>query len=101
VAALIFSTRPPAKRSDNGRLSGTSVGERLDGEPHGAQHPYVDLLARTLGFGSDGFMNMSLLVQANDNPWRGDWLLRRVNIQSGRQPDIGVEWVRTAMALLL
>jgi hypothetical protein len=76
------------KRLDNGRLSGTSAGERLDGDPHGAQRPYVDPLARTLGVGSDGFMNMSPLVQANDNPWHGDWLLRRANGQWARQPDI-------------
>jgi hypothetical protein len=48
------------------------VGERLDGDPHGTLRPYVDPLARTPGDGSDRFMNMSLLVQANDNPWRGD-----------------------------
>jgi len=59
------------------------MGERLDGDAHGAQRPYVDPLARTPGVGSDGFMDMSLLVQANDNPWRGDWLLQRVN-SSGR-----------------
>jgi len=78
----------PAEQLDNGRLSGTSAGERLDGDPHGAQRPYVDPLARTPGVGSDGFMNMSPLVQANDDPRRGDWLLRRVNIQWTRQPDI-------------
>jgi hypothetical protein len=41
---------------DNGRLSGISAGERLDGDPHGAQRPYVDPLARTPGVDSDGFM---------------------------------------------
>jgi hypothetical protein len=36
----------PVKRLDNGRLSGTTAGESLDGDPHGAQRPYVDPLAR-------------------------------------------------------
>jgi hypothetical protein len=50
---------------------------------------HVNPLARTPGVGSDGFMNVSPLVQADDNPWYGHWLLRRANIQRARQPDIG------------
>jgi hypothetical protein len=50
---------------DNGRLSGTSADERLDGEPHGAQRPYADPLARTLGVGSDAFMSMSPLTNSH------------------------------------
>jgi hypothetical protein len=38
----------PVKRLGNGRLSGTSAGELLDCDPHGAQSPYVDPLARTV-----------------------------------------------------
>ena len=45
-------------------------------------------------------MNMSPLVQANDNSWRGDWLLRRVNIHWPRQPDIRcISTARAAIAL--
>jgi hypothetical protein len=53
-----WSRLEPTEPSDNGRLSGTTAGERLDGDGHGAQRPYLDPHARTSGAGSDGFMNM-------------------------------------------
>jgi hypothetical protein len=59
--------------------------QRPTNDAHGAQRPYVDPHTRTPGVGSDGFMNMSPLVQADDNPWHGHWLLRRPNIWRDNQ----------------
>jgi hypothetical protein len=60
------------KRSDNGRLSGTSVDGCLDGDAYGAQRPYVDPHARTSGADSDGLMNMSPVSKGGQQPLARD-----------------------------